>query len=63
MSEHRGRHPWVDQFQDRIGFGLQAVAAHGEGAQGKRLLQAGRLADTYGFDAFFLGDHPAWAPE
>jgi alkanesulfonate monooxygenase SsuD/methylene tetrahydromethanopterin reductase-like flavin-dependent oxidoreductase (luciferase family) len=63
MSERRGRHPWVEQFQDRIGFALQAVAAHGEGAPGKRLLQAGHLADTYGFDAFFLGDHPAWAPE
>ena len=63
MTEHRERHPWVHQFQDRIGIALQAVAAHGEGAPGKRLLQAGHLADTYGFDAFFLGDHPAWAPE
>jgi len=63
MSEHRERHPWVGQFQDRIGLGLQAVAAFGEGTPGKRLLQAGRLADTHGFDAFFLGDHPAWAPE
>src|SRR5918998_1161182 len=63
MREHRERHPWVHQFQDRIGIALQAVAAHGEGAPGKRLLQAGHLADTYRFDAFFLGDHPAWAPE
>lgn len=63
MPEHRERHPWVHQFQDRIGFALQAVAAHGTGAPGKRLLQAGQLADTYGFDAFLLGDHPAWAPE
>ena len=30
---------------------------------GKRLLQAGHLADRYGYDAFLLGDHPAWAPE
>jgi alkanesulfonate monooxygenase SsuD/methylene tetrahydromethanopterin reductase-like flavin-dependent oxidoreductase (luciferase family) len=26
-------------------------------------MAAGRLADTLGFDAFFLGDHPAYAPE
>ncbi len=63
MSVHRERHPWVQQFQDRIGIALQAVAAHGEGAPGKRLLQAGHLADRYGYDAFLLGDHPAWAPE
>src|SRR5690349_22818965 len=63
MREHRERHPWVQQFQDRIGIALQAVAAHGEGAPGKRLLQAGHLADRYGYDAFLLGDHPAWAPE
>ena len=63
MSGPRGRHPWVERFQHRIGFGLQAVADHGEGDPGQRLLRAGRLADEYGFDAFFLGDHPAWAPE
>jgi alkanesulfonate monooxygenase SsuD/methylene tetrahydromethanopterin reductase-like flavin-dependent oxidoreductase (luciferase family) len=63
MSAQRERHPWVEQFQDRIGIALQAVADHGEGAPGKRLLHAGQLADTFGFDAFFLGDHPAWAPE
>ena len=27
------------------------------------MLAAGRLADALGFDAFFLGDHPAYAPE
>jgi alkanesulfonate monooxygenase SsuD/methylene tetrahydromethanopterin reductase-like flavin-dependent oxidoreductase (luciferase family) len=63
MPVFRERHPWVAQFQDRIGIALQAVAAHGEGPPGKRLLHAGQLADKYGFDAFFLGDHPAWAPE
>ena len=63
MNEHRGRHPWVEPFLGNVGFGLQAVAAYGEGPPGKRLLHAGRLADAHGFDAFFLGDHPAWAPE
>ena len=63
MQPYHERNPWVHQFQDRIGIALQAVAAHGEGAPGKRLFQAGQLADRYGFDAFFLGDHPAWAPE
>ena len=27
------------------------------------MLAAGRLADTLGFDAFFLGDHPAYQPD
>ena len=63
MDGVRPCHPWVAGLRDRVTFALQAVAGAGGGEPGKRLLHAGRMADEYGFDAFFLGDHPAWAPE
>lgn len=44
-------------------FALQATAAHSKGERGEALIKAGQLAERYGYDAFFLGDHPAWAPE
>lgn len=47
----------------KIGIALQAVAAHSEGDRGAAVIRAGLLAEKYGYDAFFLGDHPAWAPE
>lgn len=56
-------HPWVAGLQGRVAFALQAVAQTGSEDPGTLLLEAGRLADRHGFDAFFLGDHPAWAPE
>lgn len=56
-------HPWVAGCRGRIGFALQAVARPGTGDPGRLLIAAGKLADRYGYDAFFLGDHPAWAPE
>jgi len=61
--ESRSRHPWVESLKGTIGFGLQAVAAHSSGDRGAALIRAGDLAEKYGFDAFFLGDHPAWAPD
>jgi alkanesulfonate monooxygenase SsuD/methylene tetrahydromethanopterin reductase-like flavin-dependent oxidoreductase (luciferase family) len=61
--DRRARHPWVDSVKGSIRFGLQAVAAHSQGDKGAALIRAGEHADRYGFDAFFLGDHPAWAPE
>ena len=57
------RHPWVESVRDRVQFALQATAARSKGEQGQALLKAGQLAERYGYDAFFLGDHPAWAPE
>ena len=58
-----GTHPWVREFHHRIGWGLQASAQPHDPDPGRRVMAAGRLADTLGFDAFFLGDHPAYAPE
>src|SRR5829696_10006961 len=56
-------HQWVREFHQRIGWGLQAFALPDEPDPAPRVLAAGRLADTLGFDAFFIGDHPAYAPE
>src|SRR5829696_10412669 len=56
-------HQWVRKFRDHVGWGLQAVPLPHDPAPASRVLAAGRLADALGFDAFFLGDHPAYAPE
>jgi alkanesulfonate monooxygenase SsuD/methylene tetrahydromethanopterin reductase-like flavin-dependent oxidoreductase (luciferase family) len=58
-----GCHSWVRQFRKRAGWGLQAIPAPQDPDATSRVLAAGRLADGLGFDAFFLGDHPAYAPE
>ncbi len=64
MAEVRtDAHPWVRQFADRIGFGLQVSSRGDDPNPGRSLLRAAQAADQSGFDAFFLGDHPAWAPE
>jgi alkanesulfonate monooxygenase SsuD/methylene tetrahydromethanopterin reductase-like flavin-dependent oxidoreductase (luciferase family) len=56
-------HPWVRSFRDHVGWGLQAFARPDDPAPAERMMAAGRLVDTLGFDAFFIGDHPAYAPE
>ena len=58
-----GIHQWVREFRHRVGWGLQAFALPHDPDPAPRVMAAGRLADTLGFDAFFLGDHPAYAPE
>jgi alkanesulfonate monooxygenase SsuD/methylene tetrahydromethanopterin reductase-like flavin-dependent oxidoreductase (luciferase family) len=56
-------HPWVESFRDRVGWGLQAFALPEDAAPAASILAAGRAADTLGLDAFFIGDHPAYAPD
>lgn len=56
-------HPWVLQFRDRVGWGLQAIAQPNDPNPAQSILAAGRLADGLHFDAFFIGDHPAYAPD
>jgi alkanesulfonate monooxygenase SsuD/methylene tetrahydromethanopterin reductase-like flavin-dependent oxidoreductase (luciferase family) len=56
-------HEWVRKFRNRVGWGLQAFALPHDPDPAPRVLAAGRMADALGFDAFFLGDHPAYAPE
>ncbi len=58
-----GSHQWVRKFQSRVGWGLQAFALPHDPDPAPRVVAAGRLADELGFDAFFLGDHPAYAPD
>lgn len=56
-------HPWVAEWRDRVGFALQGVAGMPASEPGRQLVRLGLLAEELGFDAFFLGDHPATAPE
>lgn len=56
-------HPWVQEFQNRVGWGLQAFALPNDPNPAPSILAAGRLADELGLDAFFIGDHPAYAPD
>ena len=61
---HRGQmHSWVAQFDDAVGWGLQAFALPDDPDPAPSILDAGRLAENLGFDAFFVGDHPGYAPE
>src|SRR5688500_17687733 len=56
-------HPCVRQFRNRVGWGLQAFALTHDADPAPRVMAAARLADALGFDAFFIGDHPAYAPD
>ena len=53
--------PWVKAHQDQIGFALQAFPIDTPAEPARHLLAAAQLAEKLGFDAFFVGDHPAWA--
>src|SRR6185437_9996571 len=55
--------PWVAEHRGRIGFALQVFPIDTKVDPARHLLAAGRLAEDLGFDALFLGDHPAWALE
>ncbi len=61
--QSRAPHPWVASRKGSVGLALQAVAARSAGDHGAALIRAGLHAERYGYDAFFLGDHPAWAPD
>jgi alkanesulfonate monooxygenase SsuD/methylene tetrahydromethanopterin reductase-like flavin-dependent oxidoreductase (luciferase family) len=56
-------HPWVEEFRHRVGWGLQAFALPQDPTPAASILAAGRAADALGLDAFFIGDHPAYAPD
>ncbi|MCD6028891.1 MAG: class flavin-dependent oxidoreductase [Thermomicrobiales bacterium] len=55
--------PWVAAWQDRVGWGVQAFAQPDDPDPSGSVLAAGQLAERLGFDAFFIGDHPAYATE
>jgi alkanesulfonate monooxygenase SsuD/methylene tetrahydromethanopterin reductase-like flavin-dependent oxidoreductase (luciferase family) len=56
-------HPWVREFDLRVGWGLQAFALPTDPEPAVSIMAAGRRAEELGFDGFFIGDHPAYAPE
>lgn len=56
-------HPWVVERRGRATFGVQAFARPDDPQPGARVLAAGRLVDSLGLDAFYIGDHPAHATE
>ena len=40
-----GIHPWVRQFDDRVGWGLQAIALPNDPDPAQSMVDAGLLAD------------------
>lgn len=56
-------HPWVVERRERVTFGVQAFARPNDPRSSEHILTAGRLVDALGLDAFYIGDHPAHAPE
>jgi alkanesulfonate monooxygenase SsuD/methylene tetrahydromethanopterin reductase-like flavin-dependent oxidoreductase (luciferase family) len=52
---------WARQFRDRAGFAVQVFPIDTPRDPARYLLAAARLAEDLGLDAFFVGDHPAWA--
>lgn len=62
MESNRPLHPWVAERQGKITFAIQ-ITDEGENPRGPALVQAAPIVEDLGFDAIFLGDHPAWAPE
>lgn len=61
--QDRGVHPWVASQRARVGWGLQAFAAADDPTPITSILEAGRLAAELELDGFFVGDHPAYAPD
>jgi alkanesulfonate monooxygenase SsuD/methylene tetrahydromethanopterin reductase-like flavin-dependent oxidoreductase (luciferase family) len=53
--------PWVEQHREQISFGLQVFPNDTRTEPARHLLAAGQLAEDLGFDAFFVGEHPAWS--
>jgi alkanesulfonate monooxygenase SsuD/methylene tetrahydromethanopterin reductase-like flavin-dependent oxidoreductase (luciferase family) len=63
MDGRKSLHPWVEGRRDRVTFALQ-LGTGGEGPDpGRQRIAAARLADELGFEALYLGDHPAWGPD
>jgi alkanesulfonate monooxygenase SsuD/methylene tetrahydromethanopterin reductase-like flavin-dependent oxidoreductase (luciferase family) len=61
MSSAWTASPWVEQHRDGVSFALHVFPIDTPIDPATHLLAAARLAEELGFDAFFVGDHPAWA--
>ncbi len=62
MESTRPLHPWVAERREKVTFAIQ-ITDERESPRGPALLEAAPIVENLGFDAIFLGDHPAWAPE
>lgn len=60
---NRPVHPWVAERRGEVRFALMAIARPDDPEPGAVEVAAGVRSEELGFDAFFLGDHPAWAPD
>jgi alkanesulfonate monooxygenase SsuD/methylene tetrahydromethanopterin reductase-like flavin-dependent oxidoreductase (luciferase family) len=54
---------WVERRRARIGFGVQTFAMPDDPQPSASVIRAGQLAESLGFDEFFVGDHPAYQSE
>ena len=52
---------WARQFQDHAGFAVHVFPIDTLVNPAQHLVATARLAEELGFDALFVGDHPAWA--
>jgi len=52
--------PWTLEHRGRVGFALHVFPVDTPVDPGRQLLAAARMAEALDFDAFFVGDHPAW---
>lgn len=57
------RNPWIDRYQERPGFAVQAFALPGDRDATRKVIAAGLQAEEAGLDGFFIGDHPGYATE
>jgi alkanesulfonate monooxygenase SsuD/methylene tetrahydromethanopterin reductase-like flavin-dependent oxidoreductase (luciferase family) len=55
--------PWVAQRRDRVEFAVQAFAWSDDPRPGRSVVEAGVACERFGLDAYFIGDHPAYATE
>lgn len=63
MDRQQTLHPWVASIRDRVTLGLQITAKRDEPDPSYRIVNAIKTAEDLGFEAVYMGDHPAWSPE
>jgi alkanesulfonate monooxygenase SsuD/methylene tetrahydromethanopterin reductase-like flavin-dependent oxidoreductase (luciferase family) len=56
-------HPWVENYQSRIGIAVQGGATLTDPEANAVVMRAGLLTEEVGLDGFYSGDHPGFSPE
>lgn len=59
----RALSPWVEARRERVSFAVQAFAWNDDPQPGRSIVDAGVACERFGLDAFYIGDHPAYATE